>query len=423
MNGCRFYRFATYEAREKAFRRLAGGILPRHYGGPRVFWSDLHQAAREGLGSADAGLLARITANPRDCLAFGSAHQVLVAASMTGQAPGPATGRTADLARIFGIDHLLRQPIRTLSGGETVLVALAKAAALLPAARGLVIASPFTWLSRENQPYLETLLAYYDRHQAATTVLLLDGEDDDRPAPPPDLPAGPDFGLFFEGVKTPLSPSLGVAGRLPAMAAIGDSAIRLKSPCLIAGANGQGKSLLAKVLAGAVPFKGRVGLEAGGGPGTVRLLFQDVMTQTLLRDPAALAAAGAGPHKDDPLRMAAALEAEFEVRRKEAAEETATGPGAPSLRRVKTMLAATRLCTRPAALILDEPDWGLSRQDAIAWVQAVITAAHRQGTAVMLISHKSWWPAVCASTLRVFCQRDVTGPQTGLQIRLEGAAC
>ena len=94
--------------------------MPRHYAGPRLFWSDLRQAGREGLETPEARPLARITANPRDCLAFASAHQTLVAASMSGMGPSPTARRIADLARTFGIDHLLRQPIRTLSGGETV---------------------------------------------------------------------------------------------------------------------------------------------------------------------------------------------------------------------------------------------------------------------------------------------------------------
>lgn len=94
------------------------------------------------------------------------------------------------------------------------------------------------------------------------------------------------------------------------------------------------------------------------------------------------------------------------------------------MRAVKILLAAVRLCSRPAALILDEPDWGLSRDDAIAFVQAVIAVAHRQKTAVMLISHKSWWSGIGASVLRVARRRDLTdtGTRIGLHIKLAPAA-
>ena len=87
------------------------------------------------------------------------------------------------------------------------------------------------------------------------------------------------------------------------------------------------------------------------------------------------------------------------------------------------MSSTVRLCSRPAALILDEPDWGLSREDAIAFVQAVIAVAHRQQTAVMIISHKSWWSDMGASVLRVARRRDLTdtGTRIGMHIQLAPA--
>ncbi len=408
MNHCRLERFATYEAREEAFRRLAGGLMPRYYGGPRLFWADLRRAAERGLAAPEARPLARVTANPRDCLAFGSPHQVLAAAALTAAAPGAR--EIEELARRFGIQPLLHQPIRTLSGGETVLVALAKAAVLQPAASGLVIASPFTWLSRDNRRHLETLLGDYAQGPAPATVLVLEGEDEDFPAPPADLPPGPVMTLRLAEVRTALSPSFGVVGPPAAAARFADTRVRLRSPCLVEGANGQGKSLLAKILARAVAFDGRAEVGVGDGPGTVRLLFQDVMTQTLLRDARSLCAAA------DAGALESALEAEFCRRRGRPPE----AGGAPAcLRRVKTVLAAVRLVSRPAVLILDEPDWGLSRQDAVALVQALIDLAHRQGTAVMLISHKSWWPALGASVLKVARRRGDREP--GLRIQLEAS--
>ena len=60
-----------------------------------------------------------------------------------------------------------------------------------------------------------------------------------------------------------------------------------------------------------------------------------------------------------------------------------------------------KLCGRPRALILDEPDWGLTRSSAVALVAAVIKAAHAFGIPVVLISHKPWWLTVAKSIIRV----------------------
>ena len=72
-----------------------------------------------------------------------------------------------------------------------------------------------------------------------------------------------------------------------------------------------------------------------------------------------------------------------------------------SLLDTKAILVAARLSARPAALILDEPDWGMSRPSAIAFVSAVVSTAHHQKTPVLLISHKPWWRSVVHSCIRV----------------------
>ena len=423
MNGRRFCRYASYEAREDAFRRIVGGLIPRRYGGPRLFWEDFRQVAAQGFEAAAGHPTAHITANPRDCLAFGSARQVLAAALMTVGGPLSVSGRIEALAAAFGIQDNLGQPVRTLSGGETVKVALAKAAALQARVGRLVIASPFSWLSRDNHPYLEALLERYEQGGVPVEILMLEGEDSDQPAPSAALSPGPVFDLRLAGVRIPLSPTFGVIGSRPPLATMADFAARLASPCLVVGANGQGKSLLAKVLSRAATFEGRAWVDAGTGPGQARLLFQDVMTQTLLRDRRAIAAAARCPDGGDARAVVAALDREFQRGRPPGAPGSGEGK-APALSAVKIMLAAVRLCTRPAALILDEPDWGLSRQDAIAFVQAIIAVAHRQGTAVLLISHKSWWRDAGGSVLHVVRRSDppVDGTPLNLSIGLQAGA-
>jgi hypothetical protein len=98
-----------------------------------------------------------------------------------------------------------------------------------------------------------------------------------------------------------------------------------------------------------------------------------------------------------------------------------------SMLETKALLAAVRLAARPAALILDEPDWGLNRSEALALTAAVIRAAHRFNVPVLLISHKPWWGGLGASQLRV-CKHRTAGPdeardmfRIGLEVG-EGAA-
>ena len=65
------------------------------------------------------------------------------------------------------------------------------------------------------------------------------------------------------------------------------------------------------------------------------------------------------------------------------------------------LLAAVRLAGKPAAIVLDEPDWGLRRTIALVLVSGIIRVAHRLGVAVLLISHKPWWRQWAGSFLTI----------------------
>jgi hypothetical protein len=94
---------------------------------------------------------------------------------------------------------------------------------------------------------------------------------------------------------------------------------------------------------------------------------------------------------------------------------------------IKTVLVASRLASAPSALILDEPDWGLNRSSAIAFVSAVLAAAHRQKTPVLLISHKPWWQSIAKSRVLVSRTKrkkneDVIGPVFSITLTAEEAS-
>jgi Fe-S cluster assembly ATPase SufC len=88
---------------------------------------------------------------------------------------------------------------------------------------------------------------------------------------------------------------------------------------------------------------------------------------------------------------------------------------------IKLLLVAIRLAEPRTALILDEPDWGLSRVQAIAFVSAVVHVAHARGLPVILISHKPWWQTM-ARSVRAF-HKEVLPPggESLFRIRIDAA--
>jgi energy-coupling factor transporter ATP-binding protein EcfA2 len=172
------------------------------------------------------------------------------------------------------------------------------------------------------------------------------------------------------------------------------------------GQNGQGKSLIARVLAGAVSFRGQAGLTRVEKSGPPRLLFQDVITQTLLRSFDSIAGSTLPANGLKPVALCEKLLTEYRavyaaVSEKGEQQPLAGVAGFRSLLEVKAMLIAVRLCGQPGALILDEPDWGLTRASAVALVAAVVKLAHAHGIPIILISHKPWWRPIAKSVIRV----------------------
>jgi len=402
--------FNNYEEREDAFRQLVDFKLARRYGGPALFWKDFSLISSTISSSRGDDRISSITSNPRDCLAFATARQVLLAALMS-------AGKDADEKQVldvvsrFGIADQLSQPIRTLSGGETVKLALAKTLVAIPSCSKVVISSPFTWLSSGNRHLLEDMVLMSRSHGKEVSILALEGEDNLSPATPDDpifLPeqGGLFFSLRMSEVRIPLTLSINPLTATIPHAAIDDTCLELESPCLLTGDNGQGKSLVARALAGSLPLRGKAVISGADGEGKASLLFQDVLIQTLLRSFDVLAGGGRGASKSVILTSYGKIRDEYRL-----AINGEGASGVPlinephannhTLLDIKALLVAVRLAAFPAALILDEPDWGLSRRSSMAFVSAVMSVAHGQGTPVLLISHKPWWQPMIRSCLSV----------------------
>jgi energy-coupling factor transporter ATP-binding protein EcfA2 len=404
--------FSSYEEREDAFRRAVTFKLARRYAGPSAFWQDFSRISRGDAGVQEKGHVAYIPSNPRDCLAFGTPRQVLMAGLMSaGKTGANATAGVMDMASRFEVKGQLSQPIRTLSGGETVKLALAKTSVGLSDCSRVVVASPFTWLSEANRHLLNTIVTEAGEKRKQISILALAGEGDLTPICNTDpfltpSPATIPFGLNLSEVRIPLSVSLHPLATEAAHASIENRSLALSSPCLIVGDNGQGKSLLAKTIAKAISYRGRIVID---GPASERppcLLFQDVLTQTMLRSFSALSGVMGNKQGEDARKHYRNIQQKYA-----AAMNQLPGDRHPFIRDIengrhslldtKTILVAARLSAKPAALILDEPDWGMSRPSAIAFVSAVLSTAHGQNTPVFLISHKPWWHPVTRSRIQV----------------------
>ena len=390
--------FKTYEEREEAFRDSVFALIPRKYSGPRLFWKDFGRISHGSVLDEAVGPLAYITGNPRDCLVFGTPAEALSAARMC------ASGRdgVTSVARRFGLEDQLHQPVRTLSGGETVKVALAKAFIAAEYCDRLTIASPFTWLSQANRTFLFDLVQRYHQSDLPVALLALEGEDSLESLPATVLSdrlrcGKMAFRFSSRRLKIKLASSINPLYQADRYARVEDFSAELSSPCLLVGENGQGKSLIAKALAGAVSCEGECEIASRENSGPVRILLQDVVGQTLLRNFKAIrATAGQG-------RRQQFQQVYREIMGSNDSVDSAAGGQTTfrSLHEMKAALVAVRLCGRPAALIMDEPDWGLSRPVAVEFVFNVFNAARKRGIPVILISHKPWWLNAAGSILQV----------------------
>jgi ABC-type multidrug transport system ATPase subunit len=404
--------FGSYEAREEAFRKGVFALIPRKYAGPKLFWNDFVKITLNELLQLIKQPIAYITSNPRDCLAFGTPWQVLTAAAMRAQgADNRPLVNISEIAESFGIMENLYQSIRTLSGGETVKVSLAKSFVVSNSSKRLVIASPFSWLSRENSVYFKKLFYHYLNRDIPVDLFALEGEDSNETVGKLEAFLGitnfrVEFNLNLDDVRILLGSSLNPIYSEQTFARVKNFQQKLSSPCLVIGNNGQGKSLIAKALAGAHSYQGAAKIWSEGKTGPPRLLFQDVITQTLLRSFDAIARSAICENMAMPMALYEKILNAYRSFSKESSSgHILSDPfedwGFRSLLEVKAILVAIRLCGEPSAIIIDEPDWGLTRSAAVAFVSAIISVCHEFGVPVILISHKPWWLTLAKSVLRV----------------------
>jgi energy-coupling factor transporter ATP-binding protein EcfA2 len=401
--------YPTFEDREESFRTQIHNLVPRKYETPACYLRDIINSCISNVFPEVRNPFVFITSNPKDCLAFSTPAQVLRAAALTANKYGHLTPNIEEVAGKFNLHHLLDQPLRTLSGGETVITALAKSFIYSYFCDSLIVSSPFCWLSANNIYLLTEVVKKYHGQKKMVKILELEEEDSEEKT---ELVGdsnidGLKFYINFSNVALNLDFAVNVGESTSRNVDIENTKDRLLvSPCLFHGDNGAGKSLLGLVLAKAHPHTGDAYVISAGKKGYARVIFQDIFAQKMLRSYSELLKTSEFFISPDCASIYKEIISEF---RKPFVDKKRTIPfignderiGPLSLLQTKILLAAIRISSMPGALIIDEPDWGLAKAAAVAFVTAVIKIAHKYSIPVILISHKSWWDNLIHSSLAI----------------------
>ncbi|WP_316159362.1 hypothetical protein [Bradyrhizobium sp. SZCCHNRI3042] len=378
--------FDSFEEREDYLRSNLKVPLQRRCNGLPTFFADFRSAMNEHERPA----CALITPNPIDYLPFDRVRLILNAAARLGQPRGEE--ELQKVVMRFQLERLLQRQIYTLSGGEIFRVAMAKCALEAHALKRLYFAGPWGTLATSNRMFVDELLSAYSAPELSYELLSLSGDASQEAEIPEEAPrdASVAFGISLANLSIPLSDNPNSGAK--SVAKFDDfEASAIASPCLIVGNNGHGKSLLSKALANAIPHEGHARI-TGRQTERVRLIFQDVSNQALLS-----AASLDWSLRNNTLARSIRDRLARDISR----TASAALLDAPSLLGTKIDLIALRLAERPAGVVLDEPDWGLTKVQAIALIDAVTKECDQDDIPLLLVSHRPWFDRRIRSRLLV----------------------
>jgi len=357
----------------------------------------------EGLDPAQrAPLLATVLDRPEAQLFLGTPRAELEAVTVLRR-----TGE-CDAVAAFGLGPLLDRSTATLSSGERQRVALALGLAGAPGVP-VLLDEPTAHLDAAGVAALGELLdgaareggcivlaeqAGWRLREAVGRWVILDGGRAVPAAPPgpPAFPAPPEP-PGRESVLRAVGLRLERGRRC--LVRDGSFAIRRGEVVVLSGANGSGKSVLARVLAGLErPAAGTV-----RRAGRVALMLPSDPLQ-LFEATVAREAASTGAGEEAVARV---------LRRHGLAALAARAPWTLSRGEARRLVHAVLDLLRPAVTILDEPAQGLDPGNLLRLVDLLHRRAAR-GRACLILTHREELGAAAHRTLAIRDGRIVEGP-------------
>ena len=401
----------TYESEIGRLNELTGCNPPCLAAGSRSFFANLNSwLFNSEVNSTDKEVI--VLPDPAMNLALPYPEDEIELAFLLSDGKHPTKESIVKMADACFVPlELLGRPVTALSGGERMQVAFTKALILSSKQHCTYFCSPYFWLDTEHRMILDNIMQQMNDNDTSVRLLLLVGEDCrseiniDYSTHPEDLSwrLGIDsVRVDFPGMRFPRQSEPKVI--IYKTQDGGD--IEFRSPTLISGPNGVGKTTLAKALAGILPI-------TVGSPSVIRLLMSG-KARLLLQDPL-MHLFGHMPqnhllrvfrfdedrHKqanDLFMRLQKSCASKLDSLHCQETVGNLDKPG--TILQAKLALVAERLSAPTPLLILDEPGWCLSREYARAFLASVVEIAHENEVAIAFISHQTiWWSGLIADEL------------------------
>jgi len=300
----------------------------------------------------------------------------------------------------------------TLSGGELLLLCFAKAHTLKDITDKIFICTPTQWLHPTKYELLQSLIKLYEDSKKEIHLLFMEGEEsvlnktkNNNPIIVTEskikdsIPWSLNFKDLMVQFDEQTFPKASAANKIKYTPYHFDN--ELQSPTLLIGDNGVGKSVFVKLLAGIInPTKGELTVRCLGNEGYGRVLLQDSLDQ-LFGETIDNHLSRVFKYDKDRGKKAKEIYASMlEALRDKVKDDvylrtkklSATDSNfIETVLQVKFALTAERIESKPPLLILDEPDWCLSKKLTALFIEIVVVIAHKNQIPVLIITHLNSW--------------------------------
>jgi energy-coupling factor transporter ATP-binding protein EcfA2 len=337
--------------------------------------------------------------------------ELTVACSLSNTAS--ASRNAESILSQYNIDSMMsKRQTSTLSGGELLLLSFAKAESMKEITEIIYICTPTQWLHSSKYHLLDNLISSFTRADKTVQILLLEGEQINTnidvssssfPFEPTDEIASLPWSLnlqnlvkVFDANSFPKESDEKTLKYIP-----NEYNKEFNSPTLLTGDNGVGKSVFVKMLSNIYePTSGTLTIRCLGNEGYARVLMQDSLDQLF------------GETIDSHFNRVFQFDKEKGKQAKDLYEKMLNDlrekvkhnsslrkiklaashhGGTETILQVKFALVCERLISKPPLLILDEPDWCLSRPITMIFISIVVKAAHHYHVPILIITHLSSW--------------------------------